>query len=315
MDDIIFRISRHYITGIAGILGLGAATYFIRRYLSNNEKTTSSYYTRSDELDTVHNLAILSQTINNNNAKNNNAKNRNIHIFWNGSFNSTYLLLDYLQQDYIVQPIYIERYTIRKALEHEQLQRYTNEYNQSKQQSKQQTNVKCSPRVLEYLADVAKMKRQQELEGSQIAMLRRVITNQYPEFRANLLPTRYITTIEKDLAHSQRFYDALRKLALQPLEYAGIELYEQASRYIAHMSSSTKQTEITPNQKTVIGYSHDSHLTPIIYKITEKIEKDLNTNSNSRHKIDLPLAAISNKIIKYLASEKINKEVMRFLNS
>jgi hypothetical protein len=222
-----------------------------------------------------------------------------------------------LQQDYIVQPIYIERYTIRKALEYEKLERYTTEYNQSKLQ----TNSKCSQVVLEYLADVAKMKRQQSQEISRIATLRRVITNQYPEFRANLLPTRYITTIEKDLAHSQRFYDALRELDLPPLEYAGIELYEQASRYIAHMSSSAKQTEITPNQKTVMGYSQDSHLTSIIYKIKEKIEKDLHTNtntyanSNSRHKIDLPLSGISNKIIKYLASEKINKEVMRFLNS
>ena len=302
MDDIILRISRHYITGIVGILGLGAATYFIRRYLSNNEKTTSSYYTRSDEQNSSNNIVSLTHPTA-----------RKIYIFWNGSFNSTYLLLDYLQQDYIVQPMYIERYTIRKALEHEQLQRYTTEYNQSKQQSKQQTkqqtNVKCSPRVLEYLADVAKMKRQQELESSQIATLRRVITNQYPEFRANLLPTRYITTIEKDLAHSQRFYDALRKLALPPLEYAGIELYEQATRYVAHMPSITKQSEITPNQNIVIGYSQDSHLTSII----KKIEKDLNINS--RHKIDLPLAAISNNIIKYLASEKINKEVMRFLNS
>jgi hypothetical protein len=305
MDDIIFRISRHYITGIAGIIGLSAATYFIQRYLSNNEKTTSSYYTRSDELDIGNNLVSQLST------------SKKIYIFWNSSFNSTYLLLDYLQQDYIVQPIYIERYTIRKALEYEKLERYTTEYNQSKLQ----TNSKCSQVVLEYLADVAKMKRQQSQEISRIATLRRVITNQYPEFRANLLPTRYITTIEKDLAHSQRFYDALRELDLPHLEYAGIELYEQASRYIAHMSSSAKQTEITPNQKTVMGYSQDSHLTSIIYKIKEKIEKDLHTNtntnanSNSRHKIDLPLSGISNKIIKYLASEKINKEVMRFLNS
>ena len=56
MDDIILRISRHYITGVAGIFGLGIATYFIRRYLSNNEKTSSAYYTRPDELDISNNL-------------------------------------------------------------------------------------------------------------------------------------------------------------------------------------------------------------------------------------------------------------------
>lgn len=305
MDDIILRISRHYITGIIGILGLGVATYAIRRYLSNNEKTSSSYYTRSDELNAIPNLTSLIYP-----------SARKIHIFWNGSFNSTYLLLDYLQQDYIVQPMYIERYTIRKALEHEQLQRYTAEYNkskqqstqQSKQQSAQQTNAKCDTTILEYLADVAKIKRQQEKEISHITTLRRVINNQYPEFRVNLLPTIYITIIEKDLKYSQKFYDALRDLDLPPIEYTGIELFEQASRYIAHMFiTSTNESEHSEN--IVMGYSQDSHLTIII----KKIEKALNTNS--RHKIDLPIAGISNITIKYLASEKINKEVMRFLNS
>jgi hypothetical protein len=307
MDDIILRVSRHYITGIIGILGLGAATYAIRRYLSNNEKTTSTYYTRTDELNTIHNLTSLA-----------NPSARKIYIFWNGSFNSTYLLLDYLQQDYILQPIYIERYTIRKTLEHDQLLKYTAEYKQSKQQSKQQsnlqTNTQCAPIILEYLANVAKMKRQQSQEISQLTTLRRVIANQYPEFRANLLPTRYITIIEKDLAHSQRCYDALRVLKLQPLDYAGIELYEQASRYVAHMPSNIEQIDAlsggqSSNQKIVMGYSQDSHLTSII----KKIEKDLTTNS-TRYKIDLPLADISNSTLKYLASQKINKEVMRFIN-
>jgi len=304
MDDIILRVSRHYITGIIGILGLSAATYAIRRYLSNNEKTTSTYYTRPDELNAIHNLTSLA-----------NPSARKIYIFWNGSFNSTYLLLDYLQQDYILQPIYIERYTIRKALEHDQLLRYTAEYNNSRT-----SGIKCNTTILEYLANIAKMKRQQSQEISLLTTLRRVITNQYPEFRANLLPTRYITVIEKDLAHSQRFYDALRVLRLQPLEYAGIELYEQASRYVAHMPNNIEQIEAlssgqSSNQKIIMGYSQDSHLTSIIKKIEKEKDKDKETKYiNSRYKIDLPLADISNSTIKYLASEKINKEVMRFIN-
>jgi hypothetical protein len=295
MDDIILRVSRHYITGIIGILGLGAATYAIRRYLSNNEKTTSTYYTRPDELNAIPNLALLT-----------NPSARKIYIFWNGSINSTYLLLDYLQQDYIVQPIYIERYTIRKALEHDQLLRYTAEYNNSRT-----SGTKCDTTILEYLADVAKMKRQQSQEISLLTTLRRVITNQYTEFRANLLPTRYITVIEKDLAHSQRFYDALRVLRLQPLEYAGIELYEQASRYISNEKINS------PDITIVMGYSQNSHLTSIIQGITQVIieQKEKHTDFKFRDKIDLPLAGISNKTIKYLASQKINKEVIRFLNS
>jgi hypothetical protein len=297
MNDIILRISRHYLTGAAGILGLGAATYLMRRYLSNNEKTTSSYYTRSDEIDYMPNiLSSISPT------------SKKINIFWNGSFNSTYLLLDYLQQDYIVQPLYIERYTIRKGLEHDQLQKYTTEYNQSKLQS----DYKCPHKVLVYLASVAKMKQQQAREESQITNIRRVIANQYPEFRANLLPTRYITVIEKDLEHSQKFYNALRSLGSQNIEYIGIELFEQAYRYILHLSTHVVPEFDNNQQKTVMGYSQDSHLT----KIIEKIEKILiNQQPNSANKIELPLAGISNDTIKYLASNKINKEVMRFLSS
>lgn len=299
MDDIILRISRHYITGIAGILSLGAATYFIRRYLSNNEKTTSTYYTRSDELNLANNIVSLTHP-----------SSKKIHIFWNGSFNSTYLLLDYLQQDYIIQPLYIERYTIRKAIEHQQLQKYTTEYNNSRT-----SGTKCDTTILEYLADVAKMKRQQEKEISQIATLRRVITNQYPEFRANLLPTRYITVIEKDLAHSQKFYDALRELRLQPLKYAGIDLFEQASRYVEHIPRRNSQEHPETNLKVVFGYSQDSHLTSIIQQITHRTRQNkAKIENQTENQIELPLSNISNNTIKYLATEKINKEVMRFLS-
>jgi hypothetical protein len=297
MDDIILRISRHYLTGVAGIIGLGVATYLMRRYLSNTEKASNTYYTRSDEIDNIPNISALSP----------NAK--KIYIFWNGDFNSTYLLLDYLQQDYIVHPLYIERYTIRKTLEHDQLQRYTAQYNQIKSQ----TEIKCPQHVLEYLEDIAKMKRQQDSETSKITNLRRIIINQYPEFRINILPTRYITIIEKDLAHSQRFYDTLRALNSQPLEYAGIELFEQASRYITHLYRKLQIVGHNQDMKIVIGYSLDSHLTKIIANILENIPK--NTEKKTTIKIELPLAGISNKTIKYLATNKINKEVMRFLNS
>jgi hypothetical protein len=313
MDDIVLRISRHYITGITGLIGLGAATYFIKRYLSNNEKTTSTYYTRPDELVPGSSLASLSAS-------------RKIYIFWNGDFNSTYLLLDYLQQDYIVQPMYIERYTIRKALENDKLTLYTREYNQSRASG----SKVCNTNVLEYLAAVAKMKRQQASEISQMTTLRRVITNQYPEFRNNLLPTRYITVIEKDLAHSQRVYDAIRELNLPTIEYSGIEMFEQASRYVAHLHLASSINDdnddnddnesIISKEKVVMGYSQDSHLTKIIKKIENKLQQSKSGLGSSNissaiYKIDFPLANIPSNTIKYLASEKINKEVIRFLNS
>jgi len=307
MDDIIFRISRHYLTGVVGLLGLGAATWAIRRYLSNVAYATNTYYTSPDELVPGSSLASLSAS-------------RKIYIFWNGDFNSTYLLLDYLQQDYIVQPMYIERYTIRKALENDQLTQYTREYNQSRASE----SKACNTNVLEYLAAVAKMKRQQASETSQMTTLRRVITNQYPEFRSNLLPTRYITVIEKDLAHSQRIYDAIRELNLPTIEYSGIEMFEQASRYVAHLplasSINDDNESIISKEKVVMGYSQDSHLTKIIKKIENKLQQSKSGLGSSHissaiYKIDFPLANIPSNTIKYLASEKINKEVIRFLNS
>lgn len=326
MNDIIFRISRHYITGIIGILGLGVATYGIRRYLSNHAKTTNTFYIRADEQNTIPNLKILSPNV------------KHIYIYWNGSFNSTYLLLDYLLQDYIIQPLYIECYTIRKNLEQETLQKYTIEYNLSKLQK----HANYSSNKLEYLTEIAKIKKKQENEMSQMVILRRVITKQYPEFHANLLPTQYITMIEKDLEYSQKFYDIIRELNLSSLECTGIEFYEQASRYILHLPEiNTNLNKINinnalNNKHVIMGYSQDSHLISTIKIINQKLDNKLNNKlennlknkientldnkfskpiQNSRYNIDLPLKGISNNTIKYLAYEKINREVLRFLNS
>ena len=51
------------------------------------------------------------------------------------------------------------------------------------------------------------------------------------------------------------------------------------------------------NQKIVIGYSQDSHLTPIIYKITEKIEKNIT--------IDLNISTIKSKLHIFYLSDDI----------
>lgn len=48
---------------------------------------------------------------------------------------------------------------------------------------------------------------------------------------------------------------------------------------------------------------------------TNKTIKHINKNMENIGKIELPLANIPNNTIQYLASEKINKEIMQFLNS
>lgn len=302
MEDIVFRISRHYLSGIIGIIGLCGVTWALRRYLSNTEKTQNKYYTKPEELNNQSSLSILRPARD------------NIYIFWNGSVNSTYLLIDYLQQDKIIQPLYIERYTIRKALEHDLLERYTAQYTASKSNPGIRSEGTGNSSILEYLSEVARMKKTQMQELAQLAILRRIIINQYSEFTANFLPTKYITVIEKDLDFSQAFYDSLRELKLAPVVYTGIELYEQAARYISHLQA------IDSSCKIVMGYSRDSHLTPVILKLLatwkELNRKNGTRGTNEKHRlgwIGLPLARTDNETIKYLASNSINREVMRFL--
>ncbi len=294
MDDIIFRISRSYLTGITGLIGLAGVTWAIRRYLSNTRATTNSHYVKQDELGNTSSITAITP-----------ARDK-IYIFWDGSVNSTYLIINYLLQDKVIQPLYIESYTIRKSLEHEHLEKCTSLYNKDKD--------KCDSRIIKYLTDVARMKKTQNKDLQQISTMRRVILNQYPEFANNFLATQYITIIEKDLSFSQDFYDILRNMQLSTIKYSGIELFEQASRYISHMQG------IDSNTKIIMGYSSDSSLTPIILQILAKwIHDKTNTSStsstSSKNKIiiGLPLARINNETIKYIAGDIINKEVMRFL--
>lgn len=290
MEELVFRISRSYITGLAGLLGLGAVTYLIKRYLSNTTVTSNSYYIKMDSMAQTSNLAALTQI-----QTPGDTKNGKVYIFWNGDVKSTYLLIDQLLQDKIIQPLYIERYTILKILEHDRLEEYTKLYN---------TNRKaCTQEMLEYLADIAKLKRKQTNETSQIEILRSAINNQYPEFKMNFLPTQYITSIAKDLAHSQAFYDIITSItqnsSINNCQINGIEFFEQASRYIKHSQLSKSKSRV------MLGYSKDSHLIKIIKKITE------NTNPTFS-KIEMPLRNIDNDAIRYLATE-VNPVVMGLL--
>jgi hypothetical protein len=78
--------------------------YLASRHSDNIKSTTNQSYTKPDEyVQQIHitNLAFTPKQF----------------IFWNGNFQSTYQLIVLLKNDFIVQPIYIEEYTIAKHLD------------------------------------------------------------------------------------------------------------------------------------------------------------------------------------------------------
>ena len=119
MDLITLTLNKNHLWTGLSFLGLGTFTYLTNRYLINTKETSNqTYYKPCEVIKGIPNLTILSNNKNNNT---NNNTNNITYIFWNGDMNSTYILLDLLLQDSIIQPLYIERYTIIKALEKDTL--------------------------------------------------------------------------------------------------------------------------------------------------------------------------------------------------
>lgn len=288
MEDIVVHISRNYITGLTGLSILGVATYLIRRYLSNTSATSNNHYIKSSEVQTHNPILGLS------------SQSRIVYIFWNGDLPSTYLLLDQLQLDKIVQPLYIERYTIIKTLEHDTLTKYTSIDN--KVISNDMKN-----KVIEYLKSIARIKKNQNTEISHLDVLRRLICNQYPEFANNLLPTKYITSIAKDLEFTQYIYDVLKNDKL--LDIQGIELYEEANRYIKN------EISIRNNPgKCYLGYTQDSKVIHCIPILDKKIQDYIKVYPRTRKfNLETPLQTMNRENLKYLANNLIKNEIMRFL--
>ena len=291
MSDLIIHITRNHLFGLGSLLGLGITSYLIRRYMNNTEKTSNSHYLQPDEI--TSSTTIISNGNNINNNINNNKP--PVDIYWNGDINSTYLLIDLLLQDYPIQPLYVQRYTIIKTLEHETLEKYITQYNKTHIQ----TDPKIDPKIKTYLEDIARIKQKQKKEMAMINLLRRVIINQYPEFKNRLLPTQYITMIAKDLPMTQQFYNQIQHIS--PLAYQGIEFYEQACRFIKHANLATG--------RILIGYSKNSRLIGIINKIEKTLYRDLQPTQI----IELPLRELDNEAIRYLATDIVKNDVMRVL--
>ena len=254
IKPLSFHISSNAIFGTLSILGLGLFTYLVNRYLNTNKDTSNQYYTKKEEtIMGTPNLKLTTEK----------GCSNIIYAFWNGDLSSTYLLIDLLLQDKVIQPLYIERYTILKSLEYDNLAKLTKQYtetlqdNKDNKDNKANSNTNDTKKIKKYLEDVARIKKNQSNEITQLEIFRKIILKQYPEFQQNLLPTQYITTITKDLQHTSNFFSILKNIS--PLYYNGIEFLEQVSRFLKYYKPvANKKTGKDAQNRILLGYTKNN---------------------------------------------------------
>jgi hypothetical protein len=281
MDLITFTLSKNHLWSALSIAGLAGITYLTNRYVKNTEQTTNQTYYKP--------LEILSG--------NANANANKIYIFWNGDMSSTYLLLDLLLQDKIIQPFYIERYTIIKNLEKDKLEKLSRDI----------TN-KAKLLNNKSITNIAYLKKEQDYELKQLEILRLMILTQYPEFKNNLLPTTYITTIAKDLDYTSKFYNAL--LEIKPIHSKDIELIEQIGRFLKYYFKCVKgdkcNTEVKCIEPRVIfGCNKDYKNRELLINLLKK-----NIIFESNISLDIPLLEIDKKNLKFMAVGLVPSNIM-----
>ena len=323
INDVIpisFNITRNHIFIILSILGLSIFTYLSKRYLYNTAITSNQYYTKTKNTN-IH----ISQILNNNNdssaksAKSANASTSIIYIFWNGDINSTYLIIDLLIQGFIIQPMYIEKYTILKTLEYENLGNIVKQYSEQLQQPKTQTNthshIQSQSHLQEYLKKVANIKYIQHNESTQIDTLTHLIQNQYPEFKRNLLPTLFITSIAKDMHHTTEYIKTIN--TLKPLHNSGIEFIEQITRFIKHNKLNKKDktdkkdnynNQIYASDRILLGYNSEHKYINLINTLITQY----NTEHNLQLNIEIPLYTKNTTDIHYLTTNIISHNIMTY---
>ena len=275
MDLITLTLNKNHILSLISIIGVGTATYLANRYISNTKQTNNQTYYKPIEVKGIYNINNLSNSI--------------IYIYWNGDINSTYILLDLLLQDKIIQPLYIERYTIIKDLEKDTL------INIAKNKHDKQNNHDNK-----YLNNIVLLKKTQDYEIKQLEVLRLLILKKYSEFTNNLLPTTYITTISKDLDITSTFYNILYEI--KPIYYDGIDFIEQILRYIKHSGYINNNN----NVRIILGCNKD-------YKNYDLLIKLINKNIVSV--IELPLKNKNNEDVHYLSTNFFSNDIMKYFLS
>jgi hypothetical protein len=304
MDLITLTLNKNHLwTGIT-FVGLGTLTYLANRYINNTKQTKNqSYYKPAELIKGIPNLNYM-QTQH----STQHSTQHIIYIFWNGDINTTYLLIDLLLQDKMIQPLYIERYTIIKELEKETLKKLLEKINKQNQiNKKNQMNTTTSTNTnkdKQFLNTIVELKKIQDYELKQLEILRLMILSKYPEFNNNLFPTIYITSIEKDLEMTSHFYNILQEL--KPIYYDGIDLIEQIIRYIKYSGYIKKNTVNNTIPRILLGCHKN-------YKNYDLLLKLINKNIVSV--IELPLKNMNNEDITYVCSSFFPNEIMNYFLS
>jgi len=307
MDLLTLTLNKNHLWTGLSFVGLGTFTYLTNRYLTNTKETSNqTYYKPCEVIKGIPNLTIL----NNTNANNNNTNNIT-YIFWNGDMNSTYILLDLLLQDTIIQPLYIERYTIIKALEKDTLDTIMkNENNNNNKNNTNGIQSNSNKKYESYLKNIILLKKTQDYELKQLEVLRLMIASKYPEFRNNFLPTTYITSITKDLEMTSHFFNTIKEI--KPLYCDGIDFIEQVLRYIKYSGYIKNRNENNENQNSntipriILGCNKN-------YKNYELLLKLIIKNIVSI--IDLPLKEIDNTILKQRCNSFFSNDIMMYFLS
>ena len=297
MDLITLSFSKNYIWAGLSTLGLGALTYFANRYNNNTTETTNQTYYKPIEAKNYNGNVNINGNINN--LITINVNKPITYIFWNGDVGSTYLIIDLLLQDKIVQPLYIERYTIIRALEGERLKNLVNIKKNSFLEKSRAKNIDENNNT-KFLKQISTLKHSQDYEIKQLEMLRLMILGQYPEFRNNLLPTTYISTIAKDLEYTSQFYNTLKDIATGFCD--GIEFIEQVMRFLKHYNS-ILDIESKPKSRIILGCNKEYNNLELLKKLETK---------SLVFGIDFPIIDMDIKTVKYMAVEFFPNDIMKY---
>ena len=303
MELITLSFSKNYIWVGLSTIGLGALTYFANRYNNNTTETTNQTYYKPIEVKKYNGNGNFNINNNNNNFNTINSNKPLTYIFWNGDVGSTYLIIDLLLQDKIVQPLYVERYTIIRTLEGERLKSLVNDKKNSFLEKSRTKNIDENNNT-KFLNQISSLKRSQDYEIKQLEMLRLMILGQYPEFRNNFLPTTYISTIAKDLEYTSQFYNTLKDIS--PVFCDGIDFIEQVMRFLKHYNNilgSSLDTSNIIKSRIILGCNKEYKNLDLLIKLQKK---------GLVVGIDFPIIDMDIKTVKYMAVEFFPNDIMKY---
>jgi len=318
MNLITLTLTKNHLWSALSIAGLAGVTYLTNRYVKNTEQTSNKTYFKPFEINNINNIINPSQ-------QNTHLNTYINYIFWNGDISSTYLLIDLLLQDKIIQPLYIERYTIIKELEKDKLENLLKDASRLKDSKGNYKNKNNTT----FLNSIIALKKEQQYEIKQLEILRLMILSQYPEFRNNLLPTTYITTIAKDLEYTSKFYNALQEI--KPIHCDGIDFIEQVGRFLKYYDKIRNSNNSNSNSNNVsriiLGCNKDYKNRELLIKLTKKnIVNIVNINmlsvsnnnisetniSETNTSLDMPVFDMDDKTVKFMAVKFFPNDIMQY---